>query len=253
MRRVLLLLVLFQFIGTTPLLADYDRSQFCRPNASEVLILVDITTALDARARQLLSDGIREIVEGLNPGESLRIATIADQVTHSEMLMSGCVPYCPDDLGTILLGNCTEGLLRLETRHLRKQMADVLRARLETTADLPYSDILRTLNATVAARTPGRHLKLYVFSDMIENSEYVPGRDFWSTSPAKLNAKLVADGLMPDFSNTSIFAFGIGRGGSGERKALPQPRMKALSQFWTAYFEQAGANSANLSEALTLY
>ena len=52
---------------------------------------------------------------------------------------------------------------------------------------------------------------------------------------------------MPELFNTSIFAFGIGRGGSGERKALPQPRMKALSQFWTAYFEQAGANSANLS------
>lgn len=253
MRLFLVLLVLFQFTGTTPSLADYDRRKFCRPDASEVLILIDITTALDARARQLLSDGVREIVEGLNPGESLRIATIADQVTHSEMLMSACVPYCPDDLGTILLGNCTEGLLRLETRHLHRQMSDTLRARLEATADLPYSDILRTLKATVAARTPGRHLKLYVFSDMIENSEYVSGRDFWSTSPAKLNAKLVADGLVPDFSNTSIYAFGIGRGGSGERKALPQPRMQALSQFWTAYFSQAGAIRADLSEALAIH
>ena len=64
----------------------------------------------------------------------------------------------------------------------------MLRARLETTADLPYSDILRTLNATVAARTPGRHLKLYVFSDMIENSEYVPGRELVNQSASSMQS-----------------------------------------------------------------
>lgn len=233
-----------------PAAAQYDRQQFCRDDADEVMVLIDITSGLDERARGLLSGGVQQIIQQLDPGEQLRIATITDQVTTSEVLVTACVPWCPSSLLDLFASSCTEGLLRIENRRLRAEVRDALRARLETTAELPYSDILRTINAKAGARHAGRHLELFIFSDLIENSEYLPGKEFWSTPTSKLLAKVEDSLLVPDLANTSVHAFRVGRGGSEPRKALPQPRMKSLTAFWTAYFAAAGTTDLALSEYL---
>ena len=239
-------------LGGTATAQHYARAQFCRPDADEVLILVDITTALDQRARELLQDGIRQIVEHLEPGESLKVVTIADQVTNSELLLTDCVPYCPQDLGSVVFGSCTEGLLRMENRRLHTDLANALRQRLERTDDLPYSEIIRTLRAATQFRDMARHLELYVFSDLIENSELIPGKEFWVTPVRKLMATVQAYGLLPDLGNGSVSALGIGRRGSGNRDALPADRMLVLEKFWNAYFKAANADSTTLSEFLVI-
>jgi hypothetical protein len=231
---------------------QHDRSLFCRADADEVLILLDITTALDQRARDLLEDGVRQIVDYLEPGESLKVVTIADEVTHSELLLDDCVPYCPQDLGTIVLGNCTEGLLRLENRRLQNDLAGALRGRLQHTKDLPYSEIVRTLRAATQSRDMERALELYVFSDLIENSELIPGKEFWTTPATALLAKVESYALLPNLSHSSVWAFGIGRRGSGDRAALSADRMLVLERFWTAYFAAAGAETTTLSEFLVI-
>ncbi len=215
-----------------------------------MLVLIDITSALDQRARDLLNDGVQTVLAQLQPGERLRIATITDQVTTSTKLVEQCVPWCPSGLIDILLGSCTEGLLRVENRRLQSEVEVALRANLTATSDLPYSEILRTISANAQLRNPHRHLELYVFSDLIENSEFIPGKEFWSTPARKLLARLSDTRLVPRLSDTTVHAFGMGRGGSGERKALPPARMAILTGFWTAYFEAAGTTDVTLSEFL---
>lgn len=244
-------LVIAAYSGTA-LAQHYDRSQFCRSDADEVLILVDITTALDQRARDLLQDGVRQIIEHLEPGESLKVLTIADEVTHSELLLDECVPFCQQDLGTVIFGNCTEGLLRLETRRLQNDLAGALRGRLQRTEDLPFSEIVRTLRAATQSRQASRRLELYVFSDLIENSALIPAKEFWATPPGALLEKVRDYSLLPDLSNGTAFVFGIGRRGTGAREALSADRMRTLETFWSAYFDAAGIDTITLSEFLVI-
>jgi len=87
---------------------------------------------------------------------------------------------------------------------------------------------------------------------MIENSTYLSGADFFRADIASLIERLHSDRLMPDFTGATATIFGIGRGGSADRLALPQDRLTKLQDFWTAYFEAAGAKarlSQNLSAA----
>lgn len=232
---------------------NYDRSLFCRADADQVLILIDITTALDQRARDLLQDGVRQIVEHLEPGEALKVLTIADEVTHSELLFSQCVPYCPQDLASVVFGNCTEGLLRMENRQLNANLADVLRQRLQRTTDLPFSDIIRSLRAATQSRDRDRRLELYVFSDLIENSALIPASEFWATPAATLLRKVEGYDLLPDLGHGVVRVFGIGRRGAGDRAALSADRMLVLQGFWQAYFSAARAESATLSEFLVMH
>lgn len=230
--------------------AEFDRKQFCRSDADEVIVLIDITTALDDRARQLLNDGVRTVIDGLDPGGMLRVATITDQVTTSNQLIAECVPYCPTSLIDILFSECTEGLLRKERRRLNGLIQDALRAHLRNTVDLPWSDIVRTVSASARVRDPDRHLELYIFSDLIENSPFISGKEFWGLKTSSLLARISENQLVPDLSNATVRAFGVGRAGTGDRKALPQALMTSLTTFWTAYFNAAGTTDVTLSEYL---
>jgi hypothetical protein len=250
MRRLAFLLALVLQVWPLPASAEYDRKLFCRDNADDVLVLLDITSPLDQRARELLNNGIQAIIDDLRPGEQLRFATLADEVTHSDVVLTGCVPWCPDGLLDQVFGACTEGLLRTENRRLRHEVEQTLGQKLIAAEELPYSEILRTLASTTMARRTGHHLDLFIFSDLIENSEFIPGKEFWSTPAPKLMARISESLLLPALSDTSVRAFGVGRGGSAPRKALTPERMKTLTAFWQAYFAAAGTTDVVLSELL---
>ena len=233
--------------------AEYDRSKFCKADADSVIILVDVTTAFDDRAKDLFQRGITGIVSALTPGERVRIATIEDSYSSSQLLYEGCVPYCSNGLLDFFLSECTDGLIRLETRRQLSEIKKALQERLsKATSDMDTSDIVRTIAYAVQPRGSDRHLDLFVFSDLIENSEFMSGKIFWS-QPTSTSMKQIEDNsLMPDLREATVNAFGVGRGGSMGRHPLTQDRINKLHEFWTAYFAAAGAPDAQISEALYL-
>jgi hypothetical protein len=239
-------------IAPTPAFA-YDAAKFCKDGGNFVVILVDVTTAFDDRAKDLFQKGIAAIVGSLSPGDQVRISTIEDSYANSTQLYAGCVPYCESSIWDFFTSDCTEGLVRLESRRQLASIRSALQGRLEkATADLDTSDIIRAIHDDTVQRPADAHLELYVFSDLIENSEFMPGKVFWA-QPTKQSIALVQkDNLMPDFSGSTVTAFGVGRGGSMGRHPLTQDRLNKLHEFWTAYFAAAGAPDAQITESLYL-
>lgn len=249
---LLLLALAFALLASSPAGA-YDVSKFCRPDADQVIILVDVTTAFDERSKEQFQRGISAIVSALSPGEQLRIVTIEDSYAASKPLYGGCVPYCPSGFFDWFFSDCTEGVLRLEKTRQQNEIVAALRGRLETvTVDLDWSDIVRTIYYATEHRIAGAHLDLFVFSDLIENSEFMAGRTFWSQKPEKSIAQIKANGFLPDFRDATVRAFGVGRGGSMGRHPLTQDRILALHGFWKHYFDAAQATDAQVSEELYL-
>lgn len=236
-----------------PAAATYDRKNFCRDGADTVVLLVDVTTAFDDRAKDIFQRGVAGIVAALEPGEPIRIVTIEDSYAASSLLYEGCVPWCEPGLLDFFVSECTEGLVRLETRRQLTEIRGALATRLaRATADLDRSDILRTIAYSVEHHGQGRHLDLFLFSDLIENSEFMSGKQFWSQETALSLAMIRDNALMPDLHDATVRAFGVGRGGSMGRHPLTQARINKLHDFWTAYFKAAGAPSAQIAEALYL-
>lgn len=230
----------------------YEVAKFCRSDADQVVILVDVTTAFDERSKELFQRGISAIVASLDPGESLQISTIEDSFASAKLLYRGCVPYCSSGLLDWLFSDCTDGLIRVETGKQQNQIGAALRDRLElATEDLETSDILRTMFYATEHRSDA-HLQLYVFSDLIENSEFMAGKIFWSQSPEKSMKAIRENGFMPDLSQSTVRVFGVGRGGSSGRHPLAQDRILKLHEFWEAYFKAARAIDTEISEELYL-
>ena len=230
--------------------AEYDRSNFCQPNADTVLILVDVTTAFDQRAQDLFQRGIGSIVSSLKPGERVQVETIEDSYSSSKQLYDGCVPYCPPGFLNFFFSQCTEGLVRVETRRQLTDIRDALQGRLINATDLDHSDIIRTIAYSIQQANAKHHLDLFIFSDLIENSEFISGTTFWS-QPTKTSIIQIKDNnLMPDLHDATVKVFGVGRGGSMGRHPLTQALINKLHEFWSAYFSAAGAPDAQISEAL---
>jgi hypothetical protein len=87
-----------------------------------------------------------------------------------------------------------------------------------------------------------RENRFYLFSDMIENSDYLSGKDFSRKPNEALIGKLEKDRLIPNLSGATVKVFGVGRGGSAERAPLAQERLIKLQDFWTRFFAAAGAS-----------
>ena len=233
--------------------AAYDEKNFCDPKAATNLILIDVTTQFDIRSKDLFEKGILAILGKMEGGQRIVISTIEDAMTSSQKLYEGCVPYCKDSgvLGS-LFGDCTTGLVKLRSNEQRGAISKSLRGRLSSAADLPLSEIVRTVaTASSAEFATKNNGEIYVFSDMIENSSYIPGKVFWWQPLENILAKIVKDDYMPKLPGVKIRIFGVGRGGYQERKQLSQVKLDHIKKFWTAYFKQAGASDIVIGESLS--
>jgi hypothetical protein len=124
---------------------------------------------------------------------------------------------------------------------LRDLVVSQLRDLLSSFVELPNSEIVRTIALSASTEDrPGQNLRLYLFTDLIENSVYLPGKQFFSDKNEKLLARIIADGLVPDLSGAVVHVFGVGRGGTAERRPLDQALLAKLLDFWQRYFAAAG-------------
>jgi hypothetical protein len=222
-----------------------DLKHYCSDTGRNVLVYVDVSTPYDDIDKRALSDGIAQVFESLTGGDRLSIRTIEDAFPKSTSLIDACKPYCPPEgmLGD-LFSQCTEGVVINDTKALRHSVAEALRRRLANAIELPHSDIIRT----IAMKSPeefieGRDNEIFIFSDMIENSEYLPGASFFSSANDKIVEQLSKDRLIPNLMGAEVTVVGVGRGGSEARVALAPERLNKLQDFWRLFFAATGASA----------
>jgi hypothetical protein len=236
------------------LAANGDAQRFCDPKGANLVLLLDVTTPYDDIDKTALIGGVGHIFEELKGGEHIVIRTIEDTFSNSRRLMDACVPYCPSSgfFGD-LFSSCTEGVVINEKKALRRNLVQQMTTLLDGAHELDHSEIIRTL--ATALKEEGHadtENRIFVFSDMIENSAYLSGHDFFASGDGKLIERLERDSLLPAAWQADVRVFGIGRTGTpGNRTALPQDKLKKLTAFWTKYFA-AGGGTLHMSPNLDL-
>lgn len=224
--------------------AAAQSDNYCAPTADNVVVYVDKTTPYDDTDKHALVDGIGRLFESLKGGERFTIRTIAESFSSSTALVDACVPFCPDGgfLGD-LFGSCTEGVMINDRKHLRDEVVRQLQILLANFVELPNSEIVRTIGLTAPQELrSGQANRFYLFTDLIENSVYLPGKQFFSDKNDVLLKRVAADKLIPVMAGTNVAVFGVGRGGNpGDRHPLDQKLLEKLTDFWQRYFTAAGA------------
>jgi hypothetical protein len=244
----------FVFIAASWILADpayaLDNKRYCNPDAGNVVLYLDVTTPYDETDKRSLVEGVSHIFEDLRGGERLSIRTIEDTFAKSTRLLEGCFPACPGGVLGDLFSDCTEGAVINDTKALRRHIVEALAPRLAQQTELPQSEIIRTIAlSSLEEYREGRANTIYVFSDMIENSSFLPGAEFFAIDNHKLVGRLADEKLVPNLMQAKVGVFGIGRGGDGDRTTLSQERLVKVQDFWAMYFMAAGAE-ARLSQNL---
>lgn len=243
--------IAFLFILAGAARADLLFGDYCNPEAASVVFMLDVTTPYDDIDRAVLRDSALKVFDRLEGGQKLTIVTIEDSFSHSRRLIEACIPFCPDNGSfiDILFSNCTEGVLLQRRRELATHLRGTLDQMLEASAELPRSDIVRTVYYAMKgdAGTAPTHVELYVFSDMLENSGFITLRDFFGSKTAWLVQKARQDDLVPSMPGASVRIFGVGRRHSEGKPELTVAEMKRLTDFWRGYFDAAGAASVEIS------
>lgn len=231
--------------------ADLLFGDYCAPGAASVVFMLDVTTPYDDIDRAVLRDSALKVFNRLEGGQKLTIVTIEDSFSHSRRLIEACIPFCPENGSVIdiLLSNCTEGVLFQRRRELAAHLRTTLDLMLGASAELPRSDIIRTVYYAMKGDTgtAPTHVELYIFSDMLENSGFMTLRELFGSKTAWLIQKARQGSLVPSMPGAAVRIFGVGRRHSQGKPELTVAEMKRLTDFWRGYFDAAGAASIEIS------
>jgi hypothetical protein len=164
-----------------------SNKEYCSPTGANLIFAIDVTTPYDAKDKELLVRAVGEIFETLHGGDRIVVRTIGASSTASERLVDKCVPRCRAKTTWERMFSCNEGIILNDTKQVKQLLLQSLKTRLAQFDEQPHSDIIRTIVSI--SREEGRRdcrQVLYVFSDLIENSDYIPGRAFFTTDTKKL-------------------------------------------------------------------
>jgi hypothetical protein len=216
---------------------------YCADDAPNVVLYLDVTTVYDDIDKRTLIDGVGRIFETLQGGERFSIRTIEDTFANSRRLLDACVPICPGGFLGDMFSDCTEGAMIEDTKLLRRRIVESIARRLDATTDeWPNTEIIRTLALSAPEEyRKGRRNLAFIFSDLIENSQFLPGGEFLTMPDGAIIEKLSAAGLIPDLWEVEVRAFGVGRAGTPERPALTQDKLQKITGFWMKFFAACGA------------
>jgi hypothetical protein len=177
----LLSIALLTLFATSAAIAQTgDNRSYCKSDGRIALFLIDITTPYDQTDKDIIVKATDKILASLYGGEKIIIRTITDSRTHSEQLIERCIPYCAAE-GFSRIFLCNDGAIRTDREGVYADIVESLRQRLAKFEETRHSDIVRTV--VLAAKedgVEGRPLSLYIYSDLIENSDYLSGRKFFS-------------------------------------------------------------------------
>ena len=123
------------------------------------------------------------------------------------------------------------------------EVVRVIRELAENSVELPHSEIVRTIAMSSGEEyRVGQANRLVIFSDMIENSEYLPSSRFLSRKNSDLLSDLAKDRLVPDLHEAEgSSSASDGRAIRISRDVLEQEKIEKIADFWDGFFALAGA------------
>jgi hypothetical protein len=231
-----------------------DWKRYCAAEGRDILLFLDVTTPYDAQDKTILVDGLQRIVSDLKGGDRIVIRTIGESAAHSERLIDRCIPHCPPKgFWEDLLSDCTGGLILNHKRILIADIRNTTRARLDKFTELPFSDIVTTVALVSREELAGRkEAEVFLFSDLIENSSFMPGGEFLMLPNEDLFKRVSENQLVPQLTGAKVHVFGVGRSGTAERAPLPIERLNKIEAFWSGLFKEGGSASVSISQNLAV-
>jgi len=254
-RSVLFVLLLIATAFLTPAHAQaINWERYCAPEGRNILLFLDVTTPYDAQDKTILVDGLQRIVSDLKGGDRIIIRTITDSAAHSERLIDKCMPYCPPKgFWEDLLSDCTGGLILNHKRILIAEIRDKARARLDNFTELEFSDIVTTISLVSREELSSKKAtEVFLFSDLIENSPFMPGGEFLMLPNADLLKRVAENQLLPQLQGAKVHVFGVGRSGTADRAALPIERLNKILEFWNSLLKEGGSAGVDINQNLAV-
>ncbi|KCZ57554.1 hypothetical protein [Hyphomonas chukchiensis] len=247
MRRVLLAvaLVLAGCSGSSGSEPGAQAAGYCAFGKTSSLFLIDQTTPYDDTDRAVISESIGTVVDQLGPGDRIVLATIGEHYTQSARLINACKPGCPDGQGALdsMMGGCSSMKALADERQFMGSLAQTLRPAVQGSSSADHSAIMSTIAQWTQA-PPGDQpfTHVYIFSDMLENSQAVPWTEFRSMAPDAALKVAEKFNYLPAVRGADVRIVGFGRSHNPGRPPL-EPELDArLREFWAEYFREGGAS-----------
>ena len=229
------------------------NAAYCEATGANLVFVIDTTTAYDDKDKELLVGAMLAMFEILRGGDRMLVRTITDTFSTSHRVVERCIPHCAARGMFDKLFSCSEGLILAETKKAKRDIVAALRAHLVAVRPRNRSDIARTLSSIAREDARGRTRNIfYIFSDMIENSDHVSGRAFFSVENKRLLTHMKKFDLVARLKGAEVHVFGFGRDGTEARLPLQIAAQQKLSDFWRTYFKAAGANLIEMGQNIVV-
>lgn len=249
-RRRLPVLLLSAFLaacsgggGTGPSgFVNSSPEDYCTLSNRSTLFLIDRTTTFDPDDQRLLTESLGTVVDKLETGDRIIIATISDHYSRTRRLANACKPGCPKAAGMMdeIVGSCSTMKAKQDEQQYQAALAASLREVITTAEDASGSDIIRTIGHWTGSNNADPYTSIVIYSDMLENSEMIPWRKFSDQSEADLMKTVSEHGAGARTPGADIRIIGYGRLHDAERSALPAALDSKLRSFWARYFSEGG-------------
>ena len=222
---------------------------FCSYGTGVAVLLLDRTTAYDQTDKTVFLQALDGLIAGLGPGDRLVLFTMSGAYTESRKLFDRCKPACPDQgFFTALVSSCRPVLARAEAVTFTRELAQTLAGLLHQPEQTRFSDLFRTVAEAVRpyAAGPQKLRNLILFSDLIENSPFMPEREFKRLPPATVLERVRAAGVLATLDGAAVRVYGFGRDDSPGRPPLPQAQRQRITHSWRAWLEASGAGNVEI-------
>tara|TARA_R110000782_G_scaffold140955_2_gene233616 strand:- start:2711 stop:3484 length:774 start_codon:yes stop_codon:yes gene_type:complete len=218
---------------------------YCAFGQTSSLFLIDQTTPYDDTDRAVITESIGTVVDQLGPGDRIVLATIGEHYTQSSRLINACKPGCPEGQGALdsMMGGCSSMKALADERQFMGQLAQTLAPAVQGSASADHSAIMSTIAQWTQAPPGGQPFAhVYIFSDMLENSQAVPWSEFRSMEPDAAMALAEKFRYLPAVQGADVRIVGFGRSHNPGRPPLDPELDARLRGFWTDYFRAGGAS-----------
>ena len=254
MRRLLLILLTLSALlfARNDVPSCYKALKLTNPDPvskKELFILIDQTTPID---KNMMIYTYKNMMKFIKNGYAVSIAAFSSNANgkYTDLAYSGKLEaLLPDsakhDISKKVLRKY-EGCMNGQYKYAKKKATKALVRTLNgANKKLPHSDIIKSLDDIakhIIKPSQAKEKVVLLVSDMIEHSSitsfYSKGSLKRVNSKAELS-KVKKSGYLADFDGAKVYV--IGAGMVGKNSYRDSKTLKALSDFWTEYFQMTNA------------
>lgn len=229
-----------------------SRAAYCEYGKNAALFLVDRTTQYDETDQRVMIESIGSVIDSLDTGDRFVLATIDSHYTGSQPLANECKPGCPAQ-GALeaVTGGCSGMIAQADLRTFKTQLAEGVRPLATTNEEAKNSDIAGTVAQWTQSPPAGKSFnQVYIFSDMLENSQALPWAKFKTIEPADAITRMTELNRLPSVEGATVRIVGFGRLHDPGRPPLAADQDARFRTFWSDYFKAGGATSVTFEGAI---